>query len=133
MPDRPNILWLMTDEQRADSLSYTGTPWAHTPNLDRVALSGTRFTPPTRPVLCASPRARVCSPGRYGSSIGVLNNHHRLSLDDPQFLTWAFAANGYQVASFGKQHYNCPHRAFDLEVDHAFWATACTTSSTKCR
>lgn len=118
MPDQPNILWLMTDEQRADSLSYTGTPWAHTPNLDAIALSGTRFTAAYTPSpVCVSARACMLT-GRYGSSIGMLNNHHRLTLDDPQFLTWTFAAHGYQVASFGKQHYNCARRAFDYEVDH---------------
>ena len=115
MPDRPNILWLMTDEQRADSLSYTGTPWAHTPNLDAVALSGTRFTSAYTPSpVCVSARACLLT-GRHGSSIGMLNNHHRLALEDPRFLTWAFAAGGYQVASFGKHHYNCPRQAFDVE------------------
>jgi arylsulfatase A-like enzyme len=44
-----------------------------------------------------------------------MNNHHALLLDDPQFLTWRLAAAGYQVASFGKQHYGCSRRAFDLE------------------
>lgn len=115
---RPNILWLMTDEQRADSLSYTGTPWAHTPNLDRVARSGTRFEAAYTPSpVCVSARACMLT-GRYGSSIGVLNNHHWLNLNDPQFLTWVFAANGYQVASFGKHHYGCPRQAFDLEYNH---------------
>jgi arylsulfatase len=118
MPDRPNILWLMTDEQRADSLSYTGTPWAHTPNLDRVALSGTRFNSAYTPSpVCVSARACMLT-GHYGSSIGMLNNHHWLNLDDPQFLTWTFAANGYQVASFGKHHYSSPRRAFDCEYRH---------------
>lgn len=118
MSDRPNILWLMTDEQRADSLSYTGTPWAHTPNLDRVALAGTRFTSAYTPSpVCISARACMLT-GRAGSSIGVLSNHHWLNLDDPQFLTWVFAANGYQVASFGKHHYSSPRRAFDFEYNH---------------
>jgi len=112
---RPNFLWLMTDEQRTDSLGYAGAPWAHTPHLDRVAERGTRFTAAyTASPVCVSARACILT-GRYGSSIGVLNNHHRLALDDPQFLTWTFAANGYQVASLGKQHYNCDRQAFDLE------------------
>jgi arylsulfatase len=118
MPDRPNILWLMTDEQRADSLGYTGTSWARTPNLDAVARHGTRFSAAYTPSpVCVSARACMLT-GRHGSSIGVLNNHHRLALDDPQFLTWTLAAHGYQVAGFGKHHYNCARRAFDVEVDH---------------
>jgi arylsulfatase A-like enzyme len=112
----------MTDEQRADSMSYVGTQTvsartaAHTPNLDRFANAGTIFSAAyTASPVCVSARACLLT-GRYGSTIGVLNNHHRLVLDDPRFLTWTFAANGYQVASFGKQHYNCGRRAFDLEA-----------------
>ena len=115
MSDRPNILWLMADEQRVDSLGYTGTSWAHTPNLDRVALAGTRFTSAYTPSpVCISARACMLT-GRAGSSIGMLGNHHWLNLDNPRFLTWAFAAEGYQVASFGKHHYGSTRRAFDFE------------------
>ncbi len=115
MPQRPNILWLMTDEQRSDSLGYTGAPWARTPHLDRLALSGVRFTSAYTPSpVCISARASLLT-GRYCSSIGIFNNHHWLNLDDPQFLTWTFAAHGYQVASFGKHHYGHPRHAFDLE------------------
>jgi arylsulfatase A-like enzyme len=115
MSDRPNILWLMADEQRADSMGFEGAPWASTPNLDRLALLGTRFTSAYTPSpVCVPARASLLT-GRAASSIGVLNNHYQLSLDDPQFLTWMFAAAGYQVASYGKQHYNCSRRAFDVE------------------
>ena len=118
MPERPNILWLMADEQRADSMSYSGTPWAHTPYLDHVARAGTRFSAAYTPSPVCVPARACLLTGRYGSSIGVLNNHHWLNLDDPRFLTWTFAANGYQVASFGKHHYGCPRRAFDFESRH---------------
>ena len=33
---RPNVLWLFTDEQRTDSLGCYGSPWAHTPALERL-------------------------------------------------------------------------------------------------
>jgi arylsulfatase A-like enzyme len=112
---RPNILWLMTDEQRADSMGYSGTPWAHTPCLDRIASSGVRFTAAYTPSPVCVPARGCLLTGRAGSSIGVLNNHHVLDLDDPRFLTWQFAAAGYQVASFGKHHYQAHRRAFDLE------------------
>ena len=95
----------MTDEQRADSMGYEGASWARTPNLDRVALAGTRFAAAYTPSPVCVP-ARACMlTGRAGSTIGVLNNHHWLNLADPRFLTWRFAAAGYQVASLGKQHY----------------------------
>jgi choline-sulfatase len=113
---RFNILWLMTDEQRADSMGYSGTPWAHTPNLDRIASAGVRFAAAYTPSPVCVPARGCILTGRAGSSIGVLNNHHKPALDDPRFLTWQFAAAGYQVASFGKQHYNGHRRAFDVEA-----------------
>jgi arylsulfatase A-like enzyme len=116
MTQHPNILWLMTDEQRADSLGYAGTPWAHTPHLDRLARAGTRFSAAYTPSpVCVPARASVLT-GRAASSIGVLNNHHALRLGDLDLLPWHFTANGYQVASFGKKHYNCYWRAFDSEM-----------------
>ncbi len=111
----PNILWLMTDEQRADSAGWSGAAWAHTPNLDALAAAGTCFMAAYTPSpVCVSARACLLT-GRAGSSIGMLNNHHWLNFPDPRFLTWRLAASGYQIASFGKQHYGCTRRAFDFE------------------
>ena len=115
MNDRPNILWLMTDEQRADSLGAYGSPWAQTPNLDRLAHQGTRFLNAYTPSpVCVPARASMLT-GQAASTTGVLNNHHLLAMDDPPFLTWTLAASGYQVASFGKHHYQCARKAFDVE------------------
>ncbi|MGC9346801.1 MAG: sulfatase family protein [Anaerolineae bacterium] len=115
MKQRPNILWLMTDEQRADSVGYDGAPWAHTPSLDRLAADGVRFQNAYTPSpVCVSARACMLT-GKAGSSIGMMNNHHWLGQEGPDFLTWRFAAAGYQVASFGKHHYHCDRQAFDYE------------------
>jgi arylsulfatase A-like enzyme len=54
MTQHPNILWLMTDEQRADSLGYAGAPWAHTPHLDQLARSGIRHSEASTPVSAGS-------------------------------------------------------------------------------
>ncbi len=40
---KPNILFLMTDQQRWDAMSTSGD-WVETPHLDRIAAEGTRFT-----------------------------------------------------------------------------------------
>ena len=40
---RPNILFLMTDQQRWDALGCSGG-WVDTPNLDQIAKEGVRFT-----------------------------------------------------------------------------------------
>ena len=44
MGDRPNILVLMTDQQRADAMSCAGNPILRTPAMDAIAASGVRFT-----------------------------------------------------------------------------------------
>ncbi|MHC4362708.1 MAG: sulfatase-like hydrolase/transferase, partial [Planctomycetota bacterium] len=55
--DRPNILILMTDQQRYDSLSCYGCEAVKTPNLDRLAAEGALFE------ACYSP-CPVCTPTR---------------------------------------------------------------------
>ena len=49
MPQRPNIVWLITDEQRRDSLGCYGSPWAATPCLDRLAAEACDATLPHLP------------------------------------------------------------------------------------
>ena len=40
---RPNILFVMTDDQRFDAMSCAGNPHLRTPNMDRLASEGVRF------------------------------------------------------------------------------------------
>ena len=40
---RPNIVWIMFDDGRADALGCYGRPWAKTPHIDRLARDGVRF------------------------------------------------------------------------------------------
>ena len=44
MSDRPNILYIITDQHRADWLGCAGHPVVKTPNIDKLAERGTRFT-----------------------------------------------------------------------------------------
>lgn len=111
----PNILWLMTDEQRCDSIGAYGSTWAVTPVLDRLAARGVIFRSAYTPSpVCVSARACLLT-GRAASSLGVLNNHHRLRPRLARFLPQVFSRAGYQVASFGKVHVNCPVPPFDVQ------------------
>ncbi|MBT4499249.1 MAG: sulfatase-like hydrolase/transferase [Gemmatimonadetes bacterium] len=117
MSKKPNVLYLITDEQRVDSLGEGGAPWASTPHLDAFARSGTRFSAAYTPSpVCVSARAALVT-GRACSTVGVLNNHHLLTDAQARFLPPIFADAGYQVASFGKHHYNNPQHAFATQVD----------------
>ena len=56
--DRPNILFVMTDQQRADTIAAMGNPHIYTPNLDRLVARGLAFTK-------AYSTCPVCVPARY--------------------------------------------------------------------
>jgi arylsulfatase len=104
MPRPVNVLWIMTDEQRTDSLGCYGSSWAQTPVLDRLAGEGVQFTAAVTPApVCVPARTSLLS-GRYPHETGVWSN--RSGLPEPILpLTWVFEAEGYRTASFGKQHY----------------------------
>lgn len=99
----PNILFILSDQQRYDSLTCDGSSFAQTPNLDGLAKAGALF----RQHIVASP---VCSPsrasiwtGQYPSSHGVWANG--CSLDESAKTTASHLATcGYQTAHFGKMH-----------------------------
>ena len=62
---RPNIIFILTDDHRADALGYVGNKLAHTPEMDKLAQSGTYFRKAmvTTPI-CAASRASILS-GMY--------------------------------------------------------------------
>jgi arylsulfatase A-like enzyme len=110
---RPNILWLMTDEQRTDSLGCYGSPWARTPNLDRLAAEGTVFRRAVTP-------APVCIPARLAMLTGTCVHQTGVWFNTPtdrtyDLLTRRFVEAGYRTGSFGKHHYATPSRAFETE------------------
>jgi arylsulfatase len=112
---RPNVLWLMTDEQRCDSIGAYGAPSARTPAIDELARQGVLFrTALTPSPVCVPARVAVLS-GYYPFRTGVLSNTHR-TRPDQKFLVEVFAAHGYQTCSIGKHHYNLGRKLFDVQV-----------------
>ena len=72
--DAPNILLIMTDDQRYDAMSIAGNKILRTPNIDRIGLEGIRFTEFfVTNSLCAPSRATFYT-GLYSHSHGVLTN-----------------------------------------------------------
>ena len=103
----PNILLLMTDQQRWDAMGCSGD-WVQTPNLDRIASEGTRFTNcvTTSPV-CIPTRLSLAT-GLYPHNTGVWDNmNHQMPPERP---TWMQAVRdaGYRTSLFGKTHLH-PH------------------------
>ena len=106
--DKPNILFVMTDQQRWDALGCA-QDWMRTPALDRIAAQGVRFTQciTTTPI-CVPARVTLAT-GRYPHNNAVWHNvDYTLPADAP---TWMRAIRdlGYRTSLFGKTHLH-PHR-----------------------
>ena len=103
----PNILFLMTDQQRWDAMGCSGD-WVQTPNLDRIANEGVQFTNcvTTSPV-CIPTRLSLAT-GLYPHNTGVWNNMgHTMLAETPTWMQSVRDA-GYRTSLFGKTHLH-PH------------------------
>ena len=109
--DRPNILFLFSDDQRADTIANLGNDHIRTPALDRLVKSGTTFT---RAYCMGSNQGAVCVPSRAMLMTGrsLFRIQEQLRGQD----TWpeAFARAGYTTFITGKWHNGAPSvlRAF---------------------
>lgn len=68
---RPNILWIMLDDGRADAVGCYGKKWAKTPNLDRLAERGVRFAAAIVQNPVCVPSRTSMKTGHYCSTFGI--------------------------------------------------------------
>ncbi|HVE48672.1 MAG TPA: sulfatase-like hydrolase/transferase [Casimicrobiaceae bacterium] len=107
--ERPNILFITSDQQRADCYGFEGRR-VKTPHLDAMARAGTRFS------ACITPNL-VCQPSRCSILTGLLPRTHGVDdngIDLPAaFSDRSYAAvlsrHGYDTALIGKAHFNTSH------------------------
>lgn len=109
--DRPNILLVITDDQRYDTLSVVQAeqgekgrfPWIETPNMDRLAKDGVRF----RNAFVVN---SVCSPSRASILTGLYSHHNGIANNRTPFPENAttyvklLREAGYRTGYFGKWH-----------------------------
>src|SRR5579884_3776927 len=100
---RPNILFIMPDEWRAQSLGCMGDKDVLTPNLDRLAAEGVLFrqTLANTPVCCPA-RANILS-GTYANRNGMIANDLRLR-ESVVTMADLFGQAGYRTGFVGKWH-----------------------------
>jgi arylsulfatase len=101
---RPNILLIMTDQQRRDTVGAYGCEWVPTPGLDRLAAEGTLFTQATvdNPV-CTPSRASIFT-GKPIPGHSVRRVHDNLPDDEMLFTERLRREAGYRTGLFGKLH-----------------------------
>jgi N-acetylglucosamine-6-sulfatase len=101
--ERPNIIFVLTDEHRWDFMGCTGHPFLETPNMDRLAREGILFTNAfVTTSLCSPSRASFLT-GQYAHTHGVQNNFTPWDESNRTFLETLHGA-GYDSAFIGKWH-----------------------------
>ncbi|MBT3601998.1 MAG: sulfatase-like hydrolase/transferase, partial [Candidatus Latescibacteria bacterium] len=118
--EKPNLLLIMTDQQRWDAMGCSGG-WVDTPNMDRIAADGVRFSNcVTNSPVCIPARLSLAT-GLYPHNTGVWQNMgHTLS---PNANTWMQAVRnaGYRTSLFGKTHLH-PHGGDLRDREHLMHA-----------
>ena len=117
--NRPNLLFIMPDQLRADFLSCGGADFIDTPHIDSLADEGVHYPNCWSPSpVCVAARC-VLLTGRDAVANGVLDNGHflRPDLEQTGVRTWAqlLSAAGYRTASIGKMHFTPWDAAFGFE------------------
>ena len=114
--DKPNIIYIMTDQQGAAAMSCAGNPDLQTPNMDLLARRGIRFTNAYCAMPLSGPSRAAMFTGYVPSQTGMIENEMPL-VDSLRTNTLGsvVAAAGYDCAYAGKWHVNTlsiPDREF---------------------
>ncbi len=110
---KPNILFIITDQQNIDTIAAHrsrfrhpahGANWVHTPNLDRLARRGVSFVESHSANPVCSPERSCLLTGRMASETGVITNNLGISPRTPNLGQWFSDNSDYQTFYCGKWH-----------------------------
>ncbi len=112
--DRPNVLFVVSDQHHPRFMGCAGHPFLHTPHMDALAAAGTRLGQ----AYCNFP---LCGPSRwsmmtgcYASQLNHLANFDHCANTRPAFAH-LFAAAGYRTALCGRMHFHGPAHRFGFQ------------------
>lgn len=115
MSEKMNVIFFITDQQRADHLSCYGNQVLETPNIDKITDGGVRFTN----YYCNTP---ICMPNRANFFTGSYPSVHKTRSNginlNPKEKTIAdsLREKGYHTVSIGKTHFNFFSHPFTRKV-----------------
>ena len=127
MPDeRPNLLLILTDHWRGDSLSRLGHPAAETPHLDSLSRGGVTFTRGYTPCPSCIAARRSLMTGMTPYSHGMMGYQDGKPWEYAHTLAGTLRDAGYQTANIGKTHFHPPrlHLGFEeltISADYEEW------------
>jgi uncharacterized sulfatase len=104
-PNRPNVIFIFSDQQRWDTVSCYGSPLIEnlTPNLDKMARKGVRFEYSFTCQPVCGPARSCLQTGKYATETGCFRNGIALPENEKTIAHWLSAA-GYKVGYLGKWH-----------------------------
>jgi arylsulfatase A-like enzyme len=109
---RPNIIFIMADDHAYQAISAYSNRLIETPNIDRIAKMGMRFTNATvTNSICAPSRATILT-GKHSHLNGKIDNDFPFDTTNVTFPQ-LFQDAGYQTAMFGKLHFGNAPKGFD--------------------
>jgi arylsulfatase len=107
---RPNILVLMTDQQRHDALRCSGNHEINTPNLNALAASGVRFSQAVTPTpVCVAARMSFITGHRVSQTHWVGNNVIPGPIPELPTMMGTLLNAGYRTQGIGKMHFRGRH------------------------
>jgi arylsulfatase len=123
--ERPNVLLVMTDQQRGDCLGVDEhSRGVLTPNLDELAAAGTRFARAYSSCPICTPARRSLLSGQSPATHGVLSYDNQVDWQIEQTLPAMFRGAGYQTYLVGRdmdQHPTRKRQGFDeMVTDHDY-------------
>jgi arylsulfatase A-like enzyme len=98
---RPNVLFILADDQRADAIGCSGNSYIRTPNIDSLAGNGVRFR---NAYVMGGHHGAISAPSRAMLLSGRHLFHVYDTLDGVTTMPMQFGANGYETFGTGKWH-----------------------------
>jgi len=109
---RPNIVFIFTDDHAYQAIGAYGSNRNETPQMDKLAAQGMRFTNCCVTNSLCGPCRAVVQTGKYSHINGFKTNDDKFNIDQPTFPKMLQKA-GYQTAMIGKWHLVCDVQGFD--------------------
>ncbi len=109
---KPNIIYVLTDQWRAQATGYNGDPnlIGKTPNLDKIADEGINFKNAISTIAVCTPYRAALLTGQYPTTTGMFLNDLQLP-DESYTMAEMFKEGGYNTAYIGKWHLDGMGRA----------------------
>ena len=117
---RPNILWICTDQQRHDTIRALGNPHINTPCIDELVGKGIAFTQAyAQSPVCTPSRAAFLT-GRYPRTTKCRQNGQAMPPNE-KLVSRLFADAGYRCGLAGKLHLaTCANGVVETRIDDGY-------------